>query len=255
MIKNGDRVLVGLSGGKDSLTLLHVLKQYQFMAGKNGVIFDLAAVTVDPMTDSYDPTPLIPYLEALEVPYFYEKQDIIGEAKRVQPKSMCSFCSRLKRGRLYHTMQREGYNVLALGQHLDDLCESFMMGAFHNGWLQTMKVSYPLKNNKTEQKKHFEDANDKIEGLKFLENSRVIRPMCYVRETATRSFAEGCKLPIIPENCPACFEQPKERNRMKQLLAHQELLYPRLFDSLQATLRPLMRRTEHLCRDKEVFDE
>ena len=111
-------------------------------------------------------------------------------------------------------------------------CRFSLFRQLANGWLQTMKVCYELK------------------GENVPENSRVIRPMCYVRETATRSFAENNKLPIIPENCPACFEQPKERNRMKQLLAHQELLYPRLFDSLQATLKPLMRRNEHLCREE-----
>ena len=74
MIRNGDRVLVCLSGGKDSLSLLHMLHQYQYNAAAKGVSFQLAAVTVDPQTASYDPSPLIPYLAALKIPYFFEKQ-------------------------------------------------------------------------------------------------------------------------------------------------------------------------------------
>lgn len=76
MVQDGDRVLVCLSGGKDSLSLLHVLKQYQYYAGARGINFKLGAVTVDPMSASYDPRPLIPYLASLSVPYFFEQQGI-----------------------------------------------------------------------------------------------------------------------------------------------------------------------------------
>ena len=238
MIKNNDKILIGLSGGKDSLTLLHLLKQYQFMAKNdkiNPINFDIAAVTVDPMADSYDPRPLIPYLKKLNVKYFYEQQNIVEQAKKVKPSSICAFCSRLKRGRLYQTMKREGYNVLALGQHLDDLAESFLMGAFHNGALQTMKVNYKLNFSDDS-----DEQNDEIDG-----NFRVIRPLCYIREINTRNFAEKYDLPIIPENCPACFDDPKERHRLKQLLATQELLFPRLFDNIKRAIVPLMERNKN----------
>ena len=89
--------------------------------------------------------------------------------------SICAFCSRMKRGRIYAAARREGYNVLALGQHLDDLAESFFMSVFHNGRLRTMKAAYKNK-----------------EG-----DLKIIRPLVYAREKSLRSFAEGSKLPII----------------------------------------------------------
>lgn len=222
MIENGDRVLVCLSGGKDSLSLLHVLRQYQFVAKKDGVQFQLGAVTIDPKSSSYDPSLLKPYIASLGLPYFFEEQGILDQALALpELTSICSFCSRMKRGRLYHCARREGWNVLAMGQHLDDLAESFMMSFFQNGLLQTMKANYRVK-----------------EG-----DLRVIRPFSFVRERDTREFAEGSHLPIIPENCPACFEAPKERHRMKQMLASQEVLHPKLFFSIKEALRPLMGAT------------
>merc|ERR1719154_536434 len=125
----------------------------------------------------------------------------------------------MKRGRLYAAARRKGYNVLALGQHLDDISESFLMSIFHNGRLRTMKASYTNKQG----------------------DLRIIRPFVYVRENALRHFAETQKLPIIAENCPACFEAPKERQRVKQLLAQQELLYPRLYWNLKTAMYPVMR--------------
>ncbi|KAG1709780.1 tRNA-cytidine(32) 2-sulfurtransferase [Nymphon striatum] len=220
MIKNHDRLLVCLSGGKDSLSLLHMIKQYQFIAQKKGIMFSLGAVTVDPQTESYNPSSLKEYLAKLNVPYFYEEQCIIEQAATLpeQCTSICSFCSRMKRGRIYACARREGYNVLALGQHLDDLTESFMMSVFHNGRLGTMKANYTVK-----------------EG-----DLRVIRPFVFVREEALRNFAIESRLPVIAENCPACFEAPKERHRMKQLLAAQEVIFPRLYSSLKSAILPIM---------------
>lgn len=219
MVQNGDRVLVCLSGGKDSLSLLHVLKQYQYYAKARGIDFALGAVTVDPMSASYDPRPLIPYLASLGVPYFFEQQDILKQAAELETlNSICSFCSRMKRGRIYAAARRECYNVLAFGQHLDDLAESFIMSVFHNGRLRTMKAHYSVRE----------------------EDLRVIRPFVYVREKDLRMFAESKKLPVIPENCPACFEAPKERHRVKQMLAQQEVLFPGLFWSLRTALHPVM---------------
>ncbi|KAB7504713.1 tRNA 2-thiocytidine biosynthesis protein TtcA, partial [Armadillidium nasatum] len=207
MIQPDDKVLVCLSGGKDSLSLLHTLRQYQYYSRSKNLSFSLGAVTVDPLSTSYDPRPLIPYLKSLGIPYFYEEQDILKQAMGMDSlNSICSFCSRLKRGRIYASARREGYNVLAMGQHLDDLAESFLMSVFHNG----------------------------REG-----DLRVIRPFIYVREKELRDFAESKKLPIIPENCPGCFESPKERHRVKQLLAQQEVLFPSLFWSLKRALVPL----------------
>jgi tRNA(Ile)-lysidine synthase TilS/MesJ len=97
------------------------------------------------MTNQYDPTPLIPYMKSLGVPYFFESQAIIERAKDSCAMSICSWCSRMKRGALYAVCRREGYNVLVLGQHLDDLAESFVMSAFHNGFLRSMKANYVIE--------------------------------------------------------------------------------------------------------------
>lgn len=223
MIEDGDRVLLCLSGGKDSLSMLHIIRQYQFYAGKKNVSFEFGAMTVDPQSAGYDPSPLIGYCKSLGVPYHYEEQDIIGMASKLPVcESICSFCSRMKRGRIYSCARREKYNVVALGQHLDDIAESFLMSTFHNGFLRSMKANYTV-----------------TEG-----DLRVIRPLIYVREKNLRLFAEKVRLPVIPENCPACFEAPKERHRMKQLLAHQEVLFPNLFQSLRTALHPLISKSK-----------
>ena len=92
------------------------MKQYQFYTK---MAFQLAAMTIDPQSSAYDPRPLIPYLAELAIPYLYEEQDIMKAAKEANCTSICAFCSRMKRGRMYAAARREGYNVLALGQHLD----------------------------------------------------------------------------------------------------------------------------------------
>ena len=215
MIREGDRLLLGLSGGKDSLTLLHCLRHFQHHAP---VRFELGAVTVDPQVEDYDPSSLKPYLAALDIPYFYESQPIAEQAKQHMEKdSFCSYCSRMKRGILYNTCRREGYNVLVLGQHLDDLAESFLMSAFHGGQLRTMKAHYTNR------------AGD----------VRIIRPMIYVRERQTTAFAAEAELPVVPDSCPACFAHPTERARMKQLLAQEETHNRTLFKSLLRAMEPL----------------
>jgi len=121
MIKDGDKVLVCLSGGKDSLSLLHTMKQAQHVLAKEGISFTFGAVTVDPQHSGFDPRPLIPYLKSLGVPYFYEEQGIMDTALEKGPEtvsSICSFCSRMKRGRIYAAARQNGYNVLALGLKL-----------------------------------------------------------------------------------------------------------------------------------------
>ena len=218
MIRAGDRVMLGLSGGKDSLSLLHILRHLQRHAP---IRFEIAAVTVDPQHESFDPSPLKPYLASLGVPYFYESQPIAADAMKHRDEasfSYCAYCSRMKRGILYSTLRREGYNVLALAQHLDDLAESFLMSAFHRGQLRTMKAHY------------LNDSGD----------IRVIRPLAYARERQTADFAEAAGLPVIHENCPACFEKPTERYHMKQLLAAEERRNKTLFRNILSAMRPLM---------------
>ncbi|MBI3546075.1 MAG: tRNA 2-thiocytidine biosynthesis protein TtcA, partial [Gammaproteobacteria bacterium] len=198
MIRPGDRVLLGLSGGKDSLSLLHVLMH---LRDKAPLRFELAAATVDPSIDGFDPAFLKDYVAALDIPYFYRRQDIVGRAlKTMRGDSFCAYCSRMRRGILYATARDNGYNVLALAHHLDDLAESFLMSAFYGGTLRTMKAHY------------INDAGD----------LRIIRPFVYVRERQTADFALRAGLPAIMDNCPACFRMPTQRMHMKNLLLNQE---------------------------------
>mmetsp|Transcript_35163 Transcript_35163/g.80511 ORF Transcript_35163/g.80511 Transcript_35163/m.80511 type:complete len:1137 (-) Transcript_35163:63-3473(-) len=218
MIREGDRLLVGLSGGKDSLTMLHVLLELQ---RRSPVKFTIAAATVNPETPEYSPDPLIEYMSALGVPYYFLCKPLIELAKcHLDPKkpSICSFCARMKRGMLYSCMREHGYNVLCLGQHLDDFAESFFMSAFRNGALRTMKANY-----------HVQD-----------QDLRVCRPLVKVREKVMAQFAKDNQLPVIADNCPACFSAPKERHRIKLMLSQQEFEHPDLFWSLQRCMTPLM---------------
>ena len=217
MINEGDRLLIGISGGKDSLTLLHLLLECQ---RKCPFKFEIACATVDPQTPEYQPQALVPYIESLGVKYHYLSAPIIDLAKTAMTgkQSICAFCSRMKRGMLYACMRENGYNVLALGQHLDDLAESFLMSCFRNGALSTMKANYFVKDR----------------------DLRVIRPLIYVREKMTADFARDAQLPIIRDNCPACFAAPKERHRIKMLLSKEEYQNQFLFFSLLQAMRPLI---------------
>lgn len=225
MIRSGDRLLLGLSGGKDSLTLLHLLRHIRETAH---VPFELGAATVDPCIEGFDPSHLTAYVPSLGVPHFYRRQDIVGRArKNMRGDSFCAYCARMRRGVLYATAREHGYNVIVLAQHLDDLAESLMMSLFHGGRLQTMKAQYRI------------DAGD----------LRVIRPLVYVRERQTRAYAQASGLPVIVDNCPACFRIPTRRMHFKALLAEHEREHTRLFASILAAMRPLMGSNQPECSD------
>ena len=220
MIKEGDRIVLGLSGGKDSLTLLHVLRHLQRHAP---IKFEIAALTVDPQIEGFNPQHLKAYLAGMKIPYFYESQAIAEQAEtQLKNDSFCSFCSRMKRGIMYTTLRREGYNVLALAQHLDDLAESFLMSAFRGGQLRTMKANYTNRER----------------------DVRIIRPMIYMRERQSRDFALSVELPVVPDSCPACFDMPTEREHMKKLLAAEEQHNSGLFKSLLRAMNPLLSNKE-----------
>ncbi len=220
MIQPGDRLLLGLSGGKDSMSMLHTLLH---LRNKAPIPFTLAAATVDPGIAGFDPTALRDYVPALGIPYYYRRQLIVERALlNMRGKSFCAYCARMRRGILYATAREHGCNVLVLAQHLDDLAESFLMSAFHGGSLRTMKAHY------------LNDAGD----------LRVIRPFIYVRERQLRDFAAAAQLPVIADNCPACFRMPSQRQHMKELLAREEHLHPRLFENLLHTMRPIMQSGE-----------
>lgn len=233
MIRAGDRVLLGLSGGKDSLSLLHILLHLQRHAP---IRFEVGAVTIDPQIEGFDPSGLKPYMEALGVPYLFRSEPIAEEAKeRLKGDSFCAYCARMKRGIMYTTARDNDYNVIALAQHLDDLAESFLMSAFHGGQLRTMKAHY------------LNDAGD----------IRIIRPLVYARERQTADFAREAELPVVRDSCPACFTAPTEREHMKQLLAGEERRYSHLFKNLLRTMRPLMDgrpAEDHLAAAEEDSD-
>ncbi len=124
----------------------------------------------------------------------------------------------MKRGNLYSCARKNNCNKLVLAQHLDDCAESFMMSVMHNGFLRTMKANYKINSG----------------------DLSVIRPMVYCRESLMTEFAKSVNLPVINENCPACFEEPKERARIKKLLSREENLYPNFYDNIRRSLLPLM---------------
>jgi tRNA 2-thiocytidine biosynthesis protein TtcA len=162
-------------------------------------------------------------MTTLGVPYFYEPQAIAERAQtQLGNDSFCSFCARMRRGALYRLARDNGYNVLALAQHLDDVAESFLMSVFHAGTLHTMRAHYRI------------DAGD----------LRVIRPFVYVRERQLKDFAQAAGLPVIADNCPACFRKPTERQAMKDLLAREEGRHNRLFPNLLQAVRPLLGTAE-----------
>lgn len=175
------------------------------------------------MTPSFDPSPLIPYVESLGLKYHYIRDDIVDRASKAggngnAVSSLCAYCARMKRGNLYTCARQNNCNKLVLAQHLDDCAESMMMSMMHNGFFRTMKANYPI------------DAGD----------ISVIRPLVYCRESLMTEFAKARNLPVINENCPACFEEPKERARVKKLLSREETLYPNLYDNMRRSLIPLM---------------
>lgn len=216
MIREGDRILLGVSGGKDSLSLLHILGHLQTYAP---VRFELGIITVDPEIPGFDPQHLKDYYDSLGLRWFYEQQPIMEQAQaRMEGDSFCAYCARMKRGIMYRVCRREGYGVLALGQHLDDLAESLLMSIFHGGQLRTMKAHY------------LNDAGD----------VRIIRPLVYCRERQTADFARSAGLPLVPDSCPACFSAPTRREQMKSLLAREEAAYPHLFANILHAIKPLM---------------
>jgi tRNA(Ile)-lysidine synthase TilS/MesJ len=216
MIQNGDRILLAVSGGKDSLSLFHLLRHFQKHAPIN---FELATITIDPEVPNFEPQKLTEYFTGFDTPFYFEEFPIMDSAKeKMQGDSYCAYCARIKRGLMYKVCREKNYNVLALGQHLDDLAESLMMSIFHNGKLNTMKANY------------INDAGD----------VRIIRPLVYTREAQLRDFAKNADLPIIADNCPACFEMPTQREYFKQLLLHEEKSNKALYKNILSAMKRIM---------------
>nr|XP_027193910.1 uncharacterized protein LOC113788643 [Dermatophagoides pteronyssinus] len=218
MVKDGDNVLIGVSGGKDSLSMFHL---WLFFQKRSRSQFKLGVVTIDPMMPTYDPSPLKAYIESFGVPYYHVKYPIYEVAKsKTKVNKLCSFCARMKRGLIYDIMKKKNYNILSLGQHKDDIVESFLMNLFYSGSLNTMKAAY------------------ETECTTYL--AKIVRPLVYIREAELAAFATKNNLPIITENCPACFLSPTERLRTKLLIATLEQHSASLVSVMMRAINPLV---------------
>jgi tRNA 2-thiocytidine biosynthesis protein TtcA len=227
MIGEGDRVMVCLSGGKDSFAMLDILLALRERAP---VAFDIVAVNLDQRQPGFPAHVLPDYLKRLGVPFHIETQDTYSTVKRVIPegKTMCSLCSRLRRGILYRVADELGATRIALGHHRDDILETFFLNLFHAGQLKAMPP------------KLVSDDGRHV----------VIRPLAYVEERDLIAWSELRDYPIIP--CNLCGSQENmKRREIKAMLAAWEQQDPgrtdRLFRSLQ-NVAP-----SHLA-DRSLFD-
>lgn len=208
MIEEGDRVMVCLSGGKDSYTLLDLLRQLQASAP---ISFELFAVNLDQKQPGFPEHVLPSYLEGIGMPYEIIEEDTYSTVKRViEPgKTTCGLCSRLRRGILYTYAQRHGFNKIALGHHADDMLETLMLNLFYGGTLKSMPP------------KLISDS-----GL-----NTVIRPLAYCRESDLQAYSDAAGYPIIP--CNLCGSQPNlQRQNIKAQLAQWQTQFPGRIESM-----------------------
>ncbi|HEX3837138.1 MAG TPA: tRNA 2-thiocytidine(32) synthetase TtcA [Steroidobacteraceae bacterium] len=213
MIGAGDRVMVCLSGGKDSYTLLDILLSLQRGAP---VDFSLVAVNLDQKQPGFPEEVLPAYLRRLGVPYHIIEQDTYSVVKRVVPegRTMCGLCSRLRRGALYRYASENGITRIALGHHRDDILETFFLNLFFGGRLKAMAPKLL-----SDDARHI-----------------VIRPLAYVRESQIARYATARGFPIIP--CTLCGSQATlQRAQVKRMLAAWERESPGRVQNIFAALR------------------
>lgn len=227
MIAPGDRVMVCLSGGKDSYTLLDILLSLQRGAP---VDFELIAVNLDQKQPGFPEQVLPEYLRAIGVPFRILEQDTYRVVKRVIPEghTLCGLCSRLRRGALYRFAAENGITKIALGHHRDDIVETLFLNLFFGGRLKAMAPKLL-----SEDGRHI-----------------VIRPLAYVAERDIERYARGRQFPIIP--CKLCGSQDNlQRVAIKQMLAAWERTHPGRTESIFSALRHV--ELAHLA-DPRHFD-
>jgi tRNA 2-thiocytidine biosynthesis protein TtcA len=227
MIEDGDKVMVCLSGGKDSYTMLDILLQ---LREKAPVRFELVAVNLDQKQPDFPAHVLPEYLESVGVPYRILEQDTYSVVKRVVPegKTMCSLCSRLRRGALYSHAEAEGFTKIALGHHRDDLVATFFLNLFFHA-----KVAGMPPKLRSDDGKHV-----------------VIRPLAYVREADIAEYAASRGFPIIP--CNLCGSQENlQRKQVQKMMAEWERESPGRVETIARALGDV--RPSQLS-DPKLFD-
>jgi tRNA 2-thiocytidine biosynthesis protein TtcA len=227
MIAEGDRVMVCLSGGKDSYTLLDMLLSLQRAAP---VSFEIVAVNLDQKQPGFPAHVLPAYIASLGVPFHVIEQDTYSVVRRVIPegRTQCGLCSRLRRGALYRFAREQGFTRIALGHHRDDLVETLFLNLFHGGRLKAMPP------------KLLSDDGANV----------VIRPLCYVPEREIVRYARGRGFPIIP--CTLCGSQPNlQREAIARMLADWDREAPGRVESIFNALCNV--ETSHLA-DPGAFD-
>ena len=227
MIRHGDRVMVCLSGGKDSYGLLDVLMTLRSRAP---IDFDILAFNLDQRHPGYPAEVLPNYLKSLGLTFHIEVQDTYSVVKRVIPegKTMCGLCSRLRRGVIYRVAKEMGATKIALGHHADDVLETFFLNMFFGGKLKAMPP------------KLISDDGHHI----------VIRPLAYVRERDLARYAQLKQFPIVP--CDLCGSQETlQRKQMKDMLGQWEKQFPGRIESLMRSLTDI--RPSHLM-DRTRYD-
>ena len=227
MIVDGDKVMVCLSGGKDSYALLDVL---MYLRAHAPIRFELVAVNLDQKQPGYPAHVLPDYLTRLGVPFRIEEQDTYSTVKRIIPegKTMCSLCSRLRRGVLYRVAGELNATKIALGHHRDDALETFLLNLFYSGQLKAMPPKL-----RSDDGRHV-----------------VIRPLIYCEEKDLAAYSELKQFPVIP--CNLCGSQDSlKRNEMKALLREWEKRHPGRVETMLNSLKHV--RPSHLL-DRDAFD-
>ena len=227
MIEEGDRIMVCLSGGKDSYTMLDILLELQ---KKAPVSFELCAVNLDQKQPGYPEEVLPAYLESLGVQYHIIERDTYSVVKRVIPegKTTCGLCSRLRRGTLYGYAEEHGFTKIALGHHRDDIIETLFLNLFYGGKLKAMPPKL-----RSDDKRNI-----------------LIRPLAYCKEKDIQQYADKREFPIIP--CNLCGSQANlQRQAIKQMLTDWDKQFPGRIENIFAAIQSV---APSQLADQNLFD-